>query len=216
MPHTISGQATRDRRIGGVVRAIVAFFAAAATLSAQSAPMLPAETLLDRAVLKALDEELSGVAAKDHVARLTQLHRVPASPGFHDAIDYVSNDPPSSRRRAAITWRPCRITARRCCGSPMRTRTSGWQKMDGARSRWRPAAAATTPPTSWRRRCYGSSDGCAPCRASWVVVLDHYRFVTLDADLHVGSEYVERLGAGLGDAVKGILAEAAPHVPPDA
>src|SRR5437667_2614623 len=89
MPHTISGQATRERRIGGVVRAIVAFFAAAATLSAQSAPMLPAETLLDRAVLKALDEELSGVAAKDHVARLTQLHRVPASPGFHDAIDFV-------------------------------------------------------------------------------------------------------------------------------
>jgi len=42
------------------------------------------------------------------------------------------------------------------------------------------------------------------------------RFVTLDADLHVGSEYVDRLSAGLGDAVKGILAEAAPHVPPDA
>src|SRR5436309_9430224 len=89
MPHTISGQATRERRIGGVVRAIVAFFAAAATLSAQSAPMLPAETLLDRAVLRALDEELSGVAAKDHVARLTQMHRVPASTGFHDAIEYV-------------------------------------------------------------------------------------------------------------------------------
>src|SRR5205809_2060075 len=89
MPHTISGQATRERRIGGVVRAIVAFFAAAATLSAQSAPMLPAETLLPRAVLTALDEELSGVAAKDHVAHLTQLHRVPASPGFHEAIEYV-------------------------------------------------------------------------------------------------------------------------------
>ena len=42
------------------------------------------------------------------------------------------------------------------------------------------------------------------------------RFVTLDADLHVGSEYVERLSDGLGDVVKGILAEAAPHVPPDA
>ena len=61
-----------------------------ATLLAQTAaPMLPAETLLDRAILKALDEELSGVAAKDHVSRLTQLHRVPASPGFHDAIEYV-------------------------------------------------------------------------------------------------------------------------------
>ena len=63
---------------------------AAATLSAQPAPVLPAEKLLDRAVLKALDEELSGVGAKDHVARLTQLHRVPASPGFHDAIEYVT------------------------------------------------------------------------------------------------------------------------------
>src|SRR5450830_1495019 len=61
----------------------------AATLSAQSTPTLPAETLLDRAILKAFDEELSGVAAKDHVSRLTQLHRVPASPGFHDAIEYV-------------------------------------------------------------------------------------------------------------------------------
>src|SRR3954469_14378541 len=61
-----------------------------ATLVAQAPePRLPAETLLDRAILKALDEELSGVAAKDHVARLAQLHRVPASPGFHDAIEYV-------------------------------------------------------------------------------------------------------------------------------
>ena len=63
--------------------------AAAATLSAQTTPTLPAETLLDRAVLKALDEELSGIAAKDHVGRLTQMHRVPASPGFHEAIEYV-------------------------------------------------------------------------------------------------------------------------------
>ena len=57
----------------------------------QSTPSLPAELLLDRAILKALDEELSGVAAKDHVARLTQFHRVPASPGFHDAVEYVMN-----------------------------------------------------------------------------------------------------------------------------
>jgi hypothetical protein len=61
----------------------------ATTLGAQSSPRLPAETLLDRTVLTALDEELSGVAAKDHVGRLTQLHRVPASPGFHEAIEYV-------------------------------------------------------------------------------------------------------------------------------
>ena len=62
---------------------------AAAALSAQRAPTVPAETLLDRAVLTALDEELSGVAAKDHVNRLAQLHRVPVSPGFHEAIEYV-------------------------------------------------------------------------------------------------------------------------------
>src|SRR5580765_8445106 len=61
----------------------------ATILGAQSSPRLPAETLLDRTVLTALDEELSGVAAKDHVGRLTQLHRVPASPGFHEAIEYV-------------------------------------------------------------------------------------------------------------------------------
>src|SRR5262245_66672306 len=66
-----------------------AVVALAAGLSAQAGPTLPAETLLDREILRALDEELSGVAAKDHVARLTQLHRVPASPGFHDAIEYV-------------------------------------------------------------------------------------------------------------------------------
>src|SRR5882672_7076918 len=62
---------------------------ASVALAAQPAPLLPAETLLDRAVLKALDDELSGVAAKDHVGRLAQLHRVPASPGFHQAIEYV-------------------------------------------------------------------------------------------------------------------------------
>jgi aminopeptidase YwaD len=70
---------------------------ASMTVAAQPAPpVVPAETLLDRAVLKALDEELSGVAAKDHVGRLAQLHRVPASPGFHQAIEYVMD-----RARAA-------------------------------------------------------------------------------------------------------------------
>jgi len=70
-------------------RIAVFLLLAAAALSAQSAPTLPAEALLDRAVLKALDEELPGVAAKDHVGRLAQLHRVPASPGFREAIEYV-------------------------------------------------------------------------------------------------------------------------------
>jgi hypothetical protein len=59
------------------------------TLVAQSGPTLPAETLLTRPILKALDDELSGVSAKEHVVRLAQLHRVPASPGFHNAIEYV-------------------------------------------------------------------------------------------------------------------------------
>src|SRR5438105_11104671 len=77
----------------------VALHPVVVTVSAQSAqsaqptqsttPTVPAETLLDRAILTALDQELSGVAAKDHVGRLTQMHRVPASPGFHDAIEYV-------------------------------------------------------------------------------------------------------------------------------
>jgi hypothetical protein len=67
----------------------VLIVAAVATIAAQPAgPTLPAETLLGRSVLTALDEELSGVAAKDHVSRLTLLHRVPASPGFHEAIDF--------------------------------------------------------------------------------------------------------------------------------
>jgi len=70
------------RKLGAAALAICV------TASAQSAPS-PAETLLDRATLTALDDELSGVAAKDHVSRLTQLHRVPASPGFHEAIEYV-------------------------------------------------------------------------------------------------------------------------------
>jgi aminopeptidase YwaD len=85
----------RHNRPGGAnsaprhVLALCAAACAAVTLAAQTAPTVPAETLLGRAVLTALDEELSGVAAKDHVGRLAQLHRVPASPGFHEAIEYV-------------------------------------------------------------------------------------------------------------------------------
>ncbi len=65
--------------------------AVAIRLTAQPAPTVAAETLLDRATLQALDNELSGAAAKDHVYRLTQLHRVPASTGFHEAIEYVTS-----------------------------------------------------------------------------------------------------------------------------
>jgi aminopeptidase YwaD len=73
----------------GALARVAMIAALAATVAAQTPPALPAETLLGREILKALDDELSGVAAKDHVSRLTQLHRVPASPGFHEAIDYV-------------------------------------------------------------------------------------------------------------------------------
>jgi len=64
--------------------------AAIAGLGAAHGPIaVPAETLLSPPILQALDQELSGVAAKDHVAHLALIHRVPASPGFHDAIEYV-------------------------------------------------------------------------------------------------------------------------------
>jgi aminopeptidase YwaD len=63
--------------------------ACGAVVAAQTDARVPAEMLLDRATLEAIDQELSGVAAKDHVSRLTQLHRVPASTGFHEAIEYV-------------------------------------------------------------------------------------------------------------------------------
>ena len=69
----------------------VVTLAVAIRLTAQPAPTVAAETLLDRATLQALDNELSGAAAKDHVYRLTQLHRVPASTGFHEAIEYVTS-----------------------------------------------------------------------------------------------------------------------------
>src|SRR5260370_29274795 len=67
----------------------LACLAAAVTLVAERGAKVPAETLLDRAILEAIDQELSGVAAKDHVSLLPQLHRVPASPVFHDAVAYV-------------------------------------------------------------------------------------------------------------------------------
>ena len=68
---------------------VLSAFSALIVIAAEEPPNVPAETLLSRVILKAIDEELSGTAAKDHVMRLTQLHRVPASPGFHDAVEYV-------------------------------------------------------------------------------------------------------------------------------
>lgn len=63
--------------------------ASAPNLHAQEPPQVPAETLLSPAILRALDQELSGTTAKDHVERLAGMHRVPASPGFHDAAEYI-------------------------------------------------------------------------------------------------------------------------------
>ena len=68
---------------------LVAALVSVVPLAGQAPPPSPAERLLDRSVLTALDQELSGTSAKDHVSRLAQMHRVPASPGFHDAIEYV-------------------------------------------------------------------------------------------------------------------------------
>src|SRR5437660_113995 len=63
---------------------------AAATLAAQDASTVSAELLLVLAVLKGLAVELLVVAANDHVGRRPQWHRVPASLGFHEAIEYVT------------------------------------------------------------------------------------------------------------------------------
>ena len=69
------------RRLTGVAIALLI----APALAAQD----PAETLLPKATLRALADELSGNTMKEHVARLTQIHRVPASPGFHEAVEYI-------------------------------------------------------------------------------------------------------------------------------
>ena len=40
-------------------------------------------------MLRAFDEELSGTLMRDHVSYLAGIHRVPASPGYHDAAEWV-------------------------------------------------------------------------------------------------------------------------------
>jgi aminopeptidase YwaD len=71
------------------MRPLILAIATAALLSPPALAQHPAETLLPRETLRALADELSGNAMKDHVNRLAQLHRVPASPGFHDAVEYI-------------------------------------------------------------------------------------------------------------------------------
>lgn len=53
------------------------------------APARPAELLLAPDVLRAFDEELSGTLMRDHVAHLAAIHRVPASPGYHEAAEWL-------------------------------------------------------------------------------------------------------------------------------
>lgn len=52
-------------------------------------PSSPAELLLAPDVLRAFDEEIAGTLMRDHVAHLAGIHRVPASPGFHEAVEWV-------------------------------------------------------------------------------------------------------------------------------
>ncbi len=54
------------------------------------APSSPAELLLAPHVLRALDEEISGTVMRDHVAALSGMHRVPASPGYHEAVEWLT------------------------------------------------------------------------------------------------------------------------------
>jgi hypothetical protein len=63
-------------------------FATGPAIKAQS-PSSPAELLLAPSVLRAFDEELSGTLMRDHVARLAGVHRVPASPGYHEAAEWL-------------------------------------------------------------------------------------------------------------------------------
>jgi len=52
-------------------------------------PSSPAELLLAPDVLRAFDEEIAGTLMRDHVAHLSGIHRVPASPGYHEAAEWV-------------------------------------------------------------------------------------------------------------------------------
>ena len=60
----------------------------AAPSAAQTAQTLPAETLLNREILRALDEELSVLPPRITFAPGSAASRA-ASPGFHEAIAYV-------------------------------------------------------------------------------------------------------------------------------
>ena len=52
-------------------------------------PADPAEFLLAPDALRAFDEELSGTLMRDHVGHLSAIHRVPASPGYHEAAEWL-------------------------------------------------------------------------------------------------------------------------------
>ena len=46
-------------------------------------------TLMDDASLEAIRSTVSGALAKSHVRELTQMHRVQATAGYHQAAEYI-------------------------------------------------------------------------------------------------------------------------------
>jgi aminopeptidase YwaD len=84
-----SSRSTLSALIGLFAAVAAAGVSPAAAQPQAPAPSSPAELLLAPAVLRAFDEELSGNLMRDNVARLAAIHRVPASPGYHDAAEWV-------------------------------------------------------------------------------------------------------------------------------
>ncbi|HEY3382877.1 MAG TPA: M28 family peptidase [Vicinamibacterales bacterium] len=74
-----------------VVCALTLLVVRADPVRAQGGPpaRTAAELLLPPNVLRALDAELSGTLMRDHVATLAGIHRVPATPGYHEAAEWV-------------------------------------------------------------------------------------------------------------------------------
>src|SRR5690242_16069456 len=65
------------------------FLALALSFTASAQP--PKTTLLPDAQLTAITAEASGSLAKDTIVALGRFHRVHASPGFHEAAEYVAS-----------------------------------------------------------------------------------------------------------------------------
>ena len=146
---------------------------AAAAVSAQPAPRLPAETLLDRAVLTALDEELSGVAAKDHVGRLdaaasrARLARLSRGDRVRDGAREGRR--PQRRARRDVSRATARPGSARCTAT-----AAGASTADGSTkcSRSRGGSSRTTtcgsrsPTTARAPTSRWSSSTSAPARSA--------------------------------------------------